>query len=338
MTYSSLATRFVAAPDNWPRNGAPIRGIFIHHAEGGGTVSWLTRNDGNSSHYVVEYDGDIVAMVHEERAAGSMNPKLTRTSDDAPYTYLGSTCRYGRTALNRVMGAFATNPNAAAIAIEVEGFAAVGPNARQRASLARLVLDIRKRHGPLACLGHRDQQSYKACPGHHIPWVDYGGHGVRSEAVTIGGMEDKGVAVKGSKVPEVPTQVTLRTDPKDASKSRFLYVYSDHRADPGNTQLKPNRPLLLTRFIDADTYAVAYEPAAGDTNSTSIEMFVHSEDVKATAPVAPVVDQTKVDALTAELADARAQASNCATKAAAAVEEAKTAEHALVDFIAKFGG
>src|SRR4051812_43272261 len=161
MTYSALATRFVAAPDNWPRGGAPIRGIFIHMAEGGGTVSWLTRNDGNSSHYVVEYDGDIVAMVHEDRAAGSMNPKLTRTTDDPSYTYLGSVCKYGRTALDRIMAKSAPDPTAAAIAIEVEGFASVGPNAKQRLALARLVDDIRRRHGPLGALGHRDQQSYK---------------------------------------------------------------------------------------------------------------------------------------------------------------------------------
>ena len=108
MTDSPVAVRYVAAPDHWSRGTVPIRAITIHMAEGGGTVSWLTRNDGNSSHYVVEYDGEVVQMVAEGRAAGSMNPKLTRTTDDAAFDYLGSRCRYGRTALNICLGAYAT--------------------------------------------------------------------------------------------------------------------------------------------------------------------------------------------------------------------------------------
>jgi hypothetical protein len=36
----------------------------------------------------------------------------------------------------------------------------------------------------MPCLGHRDFQNYKACPGKLIPWKDYGGHAV------AGGTED----------------------------------------------------------------------------------------------------------------------------------------------------
>jgi hypothetical protein len=176
MTDSPLASRFVAAPDNWPRNGTPIRAIVIHMAEGGGTVSWLTRDDGNSSHYVVEYSGNIVQMVLEARAAGSVNPRELRTTDDAPYAYLGESVRYGVTAAKKVMGTTWSNPNAAAIAIETEGYAVTGPNLAQQRALAALVADIRKRRGPLGVLGHRDFQDYKACPGHRVPWLDYGGH------------------------------------------------------------------------------------------------------------------------------------------------------------------
>jgi hypothetical protein len=257
-------------------------------AEGGGTVSWLTRNDGNSSHYVVEYDGDVVQMVPEAMAAGSMNPKLTRSTNDAAFVYLGSACRYGISALKAVLGAYYADPNAVVIAIEVEGFAAVGPNAHQRAALARLVKDIRRRRGALGTLGHRDQQAYKACPGKKIPWVDYGGHAVKTTATTGSTTPTTGgatVAIKGSNVPEVPTRLTLRDDPTRTGRSRWLYVWSDHRADPGNRQLEPQRPLLLTRFVDADTYAVAYEPAAGDANDTSVEMFVKSADVKSTEAI-----------------------------------------------------
>jgi hypothetical protein len=177
MTDSPLATKFVAAPDNWSRNGKPIKAITIHMAEGGGTVSWLTRNDGNSSHYVVEYTGRIVQMVAEARAAGSINPNLKRTTDDAPYSFLDQSIRYGVTAAKHCTGVYWNDPNAVVIAIEVEGFAVDGPNATQRTSLRKLVADIRHRHGALGILGHRDWQSYKPCPGHKIPWVDYGGHG-----------------------------------------------------------------------------------------------------------------------------------------------------------------
>ena len=136
-----MAYPFVAAPDHWPRGGVPVRAIAIHHAEGGGTVSWLTRND-----------------------------------DDKPFTFMGEVIVYGVTANKAALGEYWRNPNAAVIAIEVEGFAAEGPNAAQRISLGRLVVDIRTRHD-VPALGHRDWQNYKACPGRKIPWVDYGGHG-----------------------------------------------------------------------------------------------------------------------------------------------------------------
>lgn len=173
---------FVAAPDHWSRDGVPILAIVIHHAEGGGTVSWLTRPDGNSSHYVVEYTGRVVQMVREDRAAGSINPTLVRLGDDAPFDYLGETVTYGATANKAALGEHWRNPNAAVIAIEVEGFARDGPNEKQRSALVDLVGDIRTRYPGLPTLGHRDFQNYKACPGKRIPWVDYGGHGTPKES------------------------------------------------------------------------------------------------------------------------------------------------------------
>lgn len=178
-TDSPVAVGYVGAPDHWTRNGADPRAIVVHMAEGGGTVSWLTRNDGNSSHYVVEYSGRVVQMVRESEAAGSMNPKTTRTGDDAPYGYGGIVIVYGRTALNAA--GISADPNRYAIAIEVEGFAAAGPNELQTGALTRLVADIRRRHGPLHVLGHRDQQDYKPCPGHKMPWHLFGGHGPAKE-------------------------------------------------------------------------------------------------------------------------------------------------------------
>lgn len=175
---SPLASRFWGA-ESWSRSGKPILAIVIHMAQGGNTASWLTRIDGNSSHYVVEYDGDIIQQVREARAAGSIKASLLRTSNDAPFTYLGETITYGIKARRAALGVYDKDPNAVVIAIEVEGFAAAGPNAFQRTALKRLVADIQRRHGGgLHILGHRDFQSYKACPGKLIPWADYGGHGL----------------------------------------------------------------------------------------------------------------------------------------------------------------
>lgn len=306
-TDSPVADRFVAAPDNWTRNGAPVRGIVVHMAEGGGTVSWLTRNDGNSSHYVVEYDGSVTQMVLESRAAGSMNPRVTRTTNDPAFTFLGETIRYGITALKATFGAGYADPNRYAIAIETEGFAATGPNAKQRAALARLVADIRRRRGALAVIGHRDQQAEKACPGHRIPWVDYGGHAVKRSSAPVPPpvvTPPTEEIMQGFSVPEVRTLVTLKADPARPGSSAWLYSTSACVKDGKETSLSPIRPLVLVGFASADVYIVAYEPAAGDTNTTSLAMFAKVTDIAKTevpAPPAPPVDtspftQADVDA------------------------------------------
>jgi hypothetical protein len=197
VTDSPVATRFVAAPDHWSRNGARPRAIVVHMAEGGGTVSWLTRDDGNSSHYVVEYSGAVVQMVPEELAAGSMNPRLTRSTDDPPYTFDDETVTYGATALEAAR--MHVDPNRYAIAIEVEGFAAHGPNAAQVEALAALIADIRRRSATeLHVLGHRDQQLYKPCPGHRMPWSTIAGrHGAPLE-----------------ELPDMPVKAITTTVPK----------------------------------------------------------------------------------------------------------------------------
>lgn len=176
-----LAT-IVRIAEAYSRNGAPILAIVVHMAEGGGTDTWLTRDDGNSSHYVIKYDGRIAQLVPESSAAGSMNPRLTRKGDDAPYVYGGRTITYGRSALDAVLGSYSPiYVNRAVIAIEVEGFAKDGPNAAQVTALTRLIADIKARRGPLGMLGHRDQQDYKPCPGHRVPWHLWGGHGAAQE-------------------------------------------------------------------------------------------------------------------------------------------------------------
>lgn len=182
MADSALVDRELTA-EAYDRNGAPILAIAVHMAEGGGTDTWLTRIDGNSSHYVVKYDGRLTQLVPESKAAGSMNPRLTRTTDDPLYTYAGETYRYGRSVLDAVLGEYAAiSANRAVIAIEVEGFAAVGPNVAQTKTLTALCHDILARRPTVrGLIGHRDQQAYKACPGKRIPWKALGGHGLIRE-------------------------------------------------------------------------------------------------------------------------------------------------------------
>ena len=179
MIDSPIATKWLADSDNYDRKGANIRAIICHMAEGGGTDTYLANTSGNSSHYVVKYDGTVVQMIRENRAAGSLNPSKTRNDDDKPYTFNGEVITYGHTALRAALGAQGmADPNRYVLAIETEGFAKAGPNSVQTVTLYNLVNDIRRRYGQMRVLGHRDQQNYKACPGHHFPWNVLGGHGV----------------------------------------------------------------------------------------------------------------------------------------------------------------
>jgi hypothetical protein len=274
-----------------PGGAGDIRAIYVHMAEGGGTASWLTRPDGNSSHYVVEYTGAIVQMVKETNWAGSINPRLLRMTNDAPYTYLGSRCIYGRAAAVGALGTAAANdPNRYGIAIEVEGFAATGPNARQRATLAKLVNDIRRRRGAKPALGHRDFQDYKKCPGHLIPWVDYGGHAVKAPYVAAPAPTPptpEAPMIPQFLVPEVPTRVVLEEDPARPGNSKWIYTTSACTKDGKEISLSPIRPLALVGFASADVYMVAYEPSSPDADTTSKTYFVPVTDIARTEPIPP---------------------------------------------------
>jgi hypothetical protein len=160
-----------AANDYGPRKG-PVKAFLVHMAEGGGTVGYLSRSPlrGVSVHYVIEYTGRIVRMLDEDHASGSVNPNEIRTDND-PDDF------YGVTAAKAVMGQWWSDPNSAVISLEIEGFAASGPNSAQHGSLKVLVNDVRSRYPDMGLLGHRDFTSTKACPGKLIHWTDLGGHG-----------------------------------------------------------------------------------------------------------------------------------------------------------------
>jgi hypothetical protein len=154
-------------------------------AEGGGTVGFLHRPNrhGVSVHFVIEYTGRIVQMLALDHMHSSLRTSEIRTTDDADGFY-------GATAARAVMGSWAdtrvtSGPNHASIAVEVEGFAAGGPNTYQAAALAELWRDLAGRFPGIRSLGHRDFADYKSCPGRNIPWAAVGGHGTGGADMTV---------------------------------------------------------------------------------------------------------------------------------------------------------
>lgn len=189
-----MAYRFVSSyHDLGPRRG-PILGFTIHMAEGGNTVNFLHKQNPNgvSVHYVIEYDGEIVQMLREDHMHSSIRIRnrdgssALRRDDEAQYNFRGEWITYGATAAKAVLGPWAyvtstLGPNHATLAVEIEGFAADGPNTNQNAALERLVRDIRSRYPEIGLLGHRDH-NVKGCPGKRIDWAALGGHGKAGES------------------------------------------------------------------------------------------------------------------------------------------------------------
>jgi hypothetical protein len=167
---------FVQAANDYGPMPVAARALVVHMAEGGGTVGFLAHPNtrGVSVHFVIEYSGRIVQMLKLDHAAGSINPRDIRTTDD-PDGF------YGAAAARSVMRDYAQNPNAASWSVEIEGFAKDGPNAAQADALVLLVADLDGRES-IGLLGHRDFADYKPCPGKLIPWARLGGHGINGDA------------------------------------------------------------------------------------------------------------------------------------------------------------
>ncbi len=167
-----MAYPFVQARYYTPAGLVEPRAIVLHMAEGGGTVVWLTHptND-NSSHFVVEYSGRVVQMVREADADHSLHV-------DRPYGPPGGDdCGvFSLDVARELLGSGILDPNAYLFSVEMEGFAATGPNTAQVAGLRALIADLSRRHPTIrGLLGHRDFMDYKACPGCHV--FDRFGHG-----------------------------------------------------------------------------------------------------------------------------------------------------------------
>jgi hypothetical protein len=178
MTYRVVPARY----DYGVRKG-PALALAIHMTEGDGSMSdvnYLANQPlrGVSVHYVIVNTGEIIQMLPESHASGSINPNELRTTNDAAYTSPdGARVTYGASVRRAILGVWDRDPNSAVISCEVGGHAVDGPNGAQSAALAKLVADVRTRHAGIATLGHRDFTSTKACPGHKVRWASLGGHG-----------------------------------------------------------------------------------------------------------------------------------------------------------------
>lgn len=168
---------FVAAgaPDYGGRKG-PALGLLYHMAEGGNTVAYLSHAGvprGVSVHAVCEYSGRVVQMLHWDRASGSLNPRDTST--DKAY--------YGQKHLMDVLGSWWGDPNSAVLSMEIEGFAAKGPNPAQVDGAVAWGEDMKGLFSALrGALGHADQTDTKGCPGTSLAmrlvFEGVGGHGL----------------------------------------------------------------------------------------------------------------------------------------------------------------
>ena len=174
------------------RAKGPRLAIVWHMAEGGGTVGYLAKPNPNgvSVHFVIEYTGRIVQMLSLDHMQSSIRTSDIRTTDDGDRFY-------GASAARAVMGNWADikhgtpGPNHASIGVEMEGFAATGPNALQSVAMARLWRDLSTKWPSIRSLGHRDFADYKACPGKQVKWQLVGGHGeVDTVRVTLVKGED----------------------------------------------------------------------------------------------------------------------------------------------------
>jgi hypothetical protein len=162
-------------------------GLCFHMSEGGdGLVSYLARHDGEtvtqwrerirgvSANACILSDGTVWQMVDWSHAAGSMNP-ADRNPDTTGY--------YNGTVIKDVLGSHYVDPNTWSIAVEIAGFRATGPTAKQVDAAIAWAIDMKSRFPTLrGAFGHHDQTDTKGCPGGTANmkaiFAGVGGHGL----------------------------------------------------------------------------------------------------------------------------------------------------------------
>lgn len=140
------------SPNSSARSASKIDVIVLHSTAGSmpGCLEWLTKaGSGVSAHYLIDRLGHTYRLVPENMKAW----------------HAGRSAYHGRADVNQF-----------SIGIELENDApdTLPFTDEQYRVLARLVTDIRGRHGPLPCVGHefvRVPGGSKVCPGAQF---DYG--------------------------------------------------------------------------------------------------------------------------------------------------------------------
>jgi hypothetical protein len=175
-------------------------GLCFHMSEGGdGLVSYLARHDGEtvtqwrerirgvSANACILSDGTVWQMVDWSHAAGSMNP-ADRNPDTTGY--------YNGTVIKDVLGSHYVDPNTWSIAVEIAGFRATGPTAKQVDAAIAWAIDMKSRFPTLrGAFGHHDQTDTKGCPGGTANmkeiFASIGGHGLWESDVVPAAITDE---------------------------------------------------------------------------------------------------------------------------------------------------
>jgi hypothetical protein len=275
-----VAYLFVTAKyDYGPRPG-PALAFVIHMAEGGNTVAFLHNNPprGVSVHYVLESSGRIVQMLREDHTSGSINPQALRRDDD-PDGF------YGYTAAHGVLGDRWSDPNLAVITVEIEGFAANGPNGAQIQSLEDdLVPGIQERHPGIRNLGHRDFTDTKACPGKHIPWDHIGGHGPGGTGMGLS-LTLPPVAVAGTlDIPSGTDSIRVSDGQHYLTPAKVSRpAYAAQLAGGGSTGFTVDLDGDVMHFIRASATGLKFTPTASASCDPAVNAALDSVEAAITA-------------------------------------------------------